>query len=172
MKYLLIICATLSACSSLRKSVNQQKQEVYKSSFSIKDSVGKLLIDTGSVSRTTGWIEYSSDSGYDKVTEEVVKEVIDPGGIRRETTRTIREKGQKRVEQSTQLSRYDSIGKKVDQNANVKQVQRQDSSAVTITKNKDIKRTTFLPWWIWLIALVVAGGLVWWKRNPIIDFFT
>lgn len=172
MKYLFIIgFIILASCSSLRKSVNQQKQEVNKSSFSFKDSAGSLSIDTSSVINLNEWGSCIIDSGYIRVTEEVVKEVIDSGVIRRETTRTIKEKGQKRVEQSTQTSKYDSIGKKVDQNANVKQVQKQDSSAVTITKDKDIKRTTFLPWWIWLIAAVV-GVVAWWKRNPIIDFFT
>lgn len=170
MKYLLIIFVLAASCSSLRKSVNLQKQEMNKSSYSLKDSVGKLLIDTSSVSRTTGWIEYSSDSGYDKVTEEIVKEVIDSGVIRRQTTRTIKEKGQKRVEQSTLVSSYDSLGKKVDQGAELKHLQQEDNNAVTVAKQKDVKRTSFLPWWIWLIALAIAGFALW-KRNPIIDFF-
>lgn len=160
-----------ASCSSLRKSVSQQKQEIKTHSFSLKDSVGKLLIDTSSVSRSTGWIVYSSDSGYDKVTEEVVKEVIDSGVIRRETTRIIKERGQKRVEQTTQVTRYDSASKKVEQKANVKLLQKEDSTAVTVATQKNIKRTTFLPWWIWLIAAGI-GVLAWWKRNSILELFT
>lgn len=171
MKYLIIMCILAASCSTMRKSLKQQKQETNTHSFSLKDSVGKLVIDTSSVSRTTGWIEYSSDSGYDKVIEEVVKEVIDSGVIRRETTRTIKEKGQKRVDQFTHLSRYDSISKKVDQNTEFKQVQKNDSTAVVVATQKDVKRTSFLPWWIWLIALGIAG-LAWWKRNSILELFT
>jgi hypothetical protein len=161
----------VASCSTMRKSVKQQKQETKTNSFLSKDSVGSASFDTSSVSRTTGWIEYSSDSGYDKVTEEVIKEVIDSNIIRRETTRTIKEKGQKRVEQSTQVSRYDSSSKKVAQNSSVKQLQKMDSTGVTVSIQKDVKRTTFLPWWIWLIVAGV-GVLGWWKRNNIIDYFT
>jgi hypothetical protein len=137
----------------------------------LKDSIGSLLIDTGSVSRTTGSIQYSSDSGYDRVTEEIIKEVIDSNIIRRETIRTIKEKGQKRVEQTTQVSRYDSTSKKVEQEANVKLLQKEDSTAVTVATQKNIKRTAFLPWWIWVIVAGL-GVLGWWKRNSLIDFFT
>lgn len=171
MKYLIIVCILAASCSSLRKSVNQQKQEVNKSTLTTIDSIGRLSVDTSSVININEWGSWIIDSGYDKVTEEVVKEVIDSGVIRRKITRTIKEKGQKRVEQTTQLSRYDSIGKNVDQNAELKTMQKVDSNAVAVTKQKEVKRTTFLPWWIWLIAAVV-GVVAWWKRNPIIDFFT
>lgn len=161
----------VASCSTLRKSVNQQKQEVNSSSLLIKDSTARTSVDSSAVTGIVSWGTWTVDSGYDKVTEEIIKEVIDSNIIRRETTRTIKERGQKRVEQSTQVSRYDSTGKNVEQNTDLKQVQKVDSTAVTVATQKDVKRTSFLPWWMWLIVACV-GVLGWWKRNSIIDFFT
>lgn len=171
MKYLLIICVALASCSSLRKSVNQQKQEVNKSSYSFNDSAGSTSIDTFSQKTLIEWIAASTDSSYDKVTEEVITEVIDSAVIHRETKRVIKEKGQKRTEQSTAIVQKDSSGKQIREQATIKQEEKKDSSVVSMIKNKDIKRTSFLPWWIWLIAAIIAG-VAWWKRNPIIDFLT
>jgi hypothetical protein len=172
MKYLIVFCLLVSACTSVRKSVNQTKQDVNKSSLLQKDSTGKLLIDTIAVSQSIGWIVYSSDSGYDKITEEVVKEIFDSNTIRRETTRTIKEKGQKRVELNTQLSKYDSARKMVEKIAEVKQMQKNDSEAVTVTTQKEIKRTSFMPWWLWLIAAIPVLIIAWLKRTSIIKYFT
>ena len=171
MKYLLIIFVLAASCSSLRKSVNQQKQEITKTMLSTKDSVGRLTIDSTYTKVISGWKTVTMDSGYDKVTEEIVKEVIDSGVIRRETTRTIKEKGQKRVEQLSSITRQDSTSKKIEQQSAVSQVQKQDSTGFTITHQKKVDRISFLPWWIWLIVAGV-GMLGWWNRNSIIDFFT
>ncbi len=171
MKHLIILCALFASCSTMRKTVTQQKQDVNKSTFFLRDSIGSLSIDTSSEKSSIEWGTIAVDSNYDKVTEEEIKEVIDSGIIRRETKRTIKEKGQKRVEQSSVIIQKDSSGKQINQQATVMQVQKNDSSAVTVTHNKQVKRTSFLPWWIWLIA-GIAGVVAWWKRNSIIDFFT
>lgn len=171
MKYLLILCILAAACSSARKSANQQKQEVNKYSYSITDSIGSSSIDSSSENGSISWITTTTDSGYDKVTEEEVKEVIDSNVIHRHTKRIIKEKGQKRTEQSSVNIQKDSTGKQAQQNSIVKQFHNEDSSIVNMTKSKYVNRTTFLPWWLWIIASII-GLLVWIKRNSIIDFFT
>jgi hypothetical protein len=171
MKYLIIICALLTACTSLKKTINRQKQDVTKSVFSVRDSIGRLTVDSTYTKIISGWKAVTFDSGYDKVTEEEVKEVVDSGIIRRETKRTIKEKGQKRVEQLSSITRQDSGSKKIDQQGSVKEVQKLDSSGVTVAQQKNVNRTSFMPWWIWFIVAGVAV-LAWWKRNPIIDFLT
>lgn len=171
MKYFLIIFI-LASCSSARKATNQQKQEVKKSSYSSKDSTGTSLVDSSSEKNSISWITTVTDSGYEKVIEEEIKEVIDSQVIHRETKRTIKEKGQKITEQSSATIEIDSTAKQVQEQARVKRSQKQDSTVVSETKNKEVKRTTFLPWWIWLIALVAAGIIAWWKKNWIINFLT
>jgi hypothetical protein len=171
MKYLVIVGVLFAACTSTRKSVNQQKQEINKSVISFRDSIGRLTVDSTSISRTTGWVASSTDSGYDKVTEEVITETIDSTGLRRETTRTIKEKGQKRTEQLSLTSKYDSAGSMITEHSQLLKLEKEDSAAVVIATQKDVKRTSFMPWWVWLIIAGVAV-LAWWKRNPIIDFFT
>jgi hypothetical protein len=146
-------------------------QDASKSSILVKDSTGYTTIDSLSVKGKIYLGAITVDSSYDKVTEEVVKETIDSNSVRREITRTIKEKGRKRIEQSSTITKSDSTGKKVSQGATVSQVQKQDSTVVMAVKQKDVKRASFLPWWIWLIALAVAG-LIWWKRNSIIDYLT
>lgn len=171
MKYLFIICALLSACTSLKKTGIRQKQEASKSNFFLRDSLVRTSIDSTYTKIISGWKTVTVDSGYERITEEELKEVIDSGIIRRETKRTIKEKGQKRVEQLSSISRQDSASKKIDQQAAVKEVQKRDSAGVTITQQKDVSRKSFMPWWIWFIVAGVAA-LAWWRRNPIIEFFT
>lgn len=171
MRYLLIISLLVSACHSAHKSESELKQKVNKTFMNEKDSAASTSIDSSTMTGVLSWIISTTDSGYDKVTEEVVKEIIDSNIIHRSITRTIKEKGQKRIEQSSTIIKNDSTGKKINQDAAVRQTQKQDSSVTTIINEKEIKRTSFLPWWIWLIPLAVAG-ITWWKRNSIIDFFT
>lgn len=170
MKYILFICVLLSGCSIFHKSVNQQKQETNRQSLSIKDSTGKITFDSTGLNRWLQWGSITVDSGYDRVTEEVIKEVVDSNVTHRETTRTIKEKGQKRIEQSSATIHNDSASEKVDQSATVRQLQAQDSSSFKVTTTKNVARTSFLPWWIWLIAAALIA-LGWWQRNPIIEFF-
>lgn len=168
MKYL-IICMLFASCSIFKKSVNQQKQEINKSVISFRDSIGRLTVDSTSTSRTTGWVVSSSDSGYDKVTEEVITEKIDSGGIRREITRTIKEKGQKRTEQLSHTSKFDSAASMITEHSQLQELEKGDSAAVIVTTQKTVNRTSLFPWWIWLIIAGVAV-LGWWQRNPIMEF--
>lgn len=169
MKYLIILCMLVSSCSVFRKSVNTVRNEASKSSITITDSTGRTTLDSTAIRIISGWKTITFDSGYDKVTEEIVKEVIDSNSVRRETARVIKEKGQKRVEQLSSITGYDSSSKKVDQQAAVKEVQKHDSAGVTVTQQKDVNRKSFMPWWIWLIIAGVAV-LGWWQRNPIMEF--
>jgi len=171
MKYLLIICLLAAACSSARKIADQQKQEVKKSSTVIRDSTGQKAVDSIGVQSLSGSTHITIDSGYDKVTEEEVKEVIDSGIIRRETKRTIKEKGQKKVEKSIEIIQKDSSSKHIKEQAAVKQVRKQDSSSFTMVKDKQVDRIMLLPWWVWIIAVLVLMGILWWKKKSIIDLF-
>lgn len=169
MRYLLIMLVFIASCTSSRKSVKQQKKEINKSLLSFRDSIRRLTTESSSTALTTGWVTSSTDSGYDKVIVEEVKEVIDSGIIRRETIRTIKEKGQKRTEQLSHTSKFDSSDSMITEHSQLQELEKEDSSAVVMTTQKDVKRTSFLPWWIWLIVAVVAV-LAWWQRNPIIAF--
>lgn len=159
----------LASCHTAHKSLNELHQEASKSSLSVKDSTGHTEIDSSGGSGSIQWGKISIDSGYDKVTEEVVKETIDSNAIHREITRTIKEKGQKRIEQSSTIIKNDSAREKVNRGATVSQAQKQDSSVAIAVNKKDVKRASFLPWWIWLIVAAIAL-LGWWQRNPIIEF--
>jgi hypothetical protein len=169
MRYLLIITILAASCHTANKSMSELHQEENKSSLSVKDSTGYTTIDSLSEKLKIFLGTLTVDSSYDKITTEVVEEVIDSNAIHREITRTIKEKGRKRIEQSSVTIKNDSTGKKVNQGATIMQLQKQDSSGKTTIKQKEVKRASFLPWWIWLIALAVIG-LIWIKRNPIIEF--
>jgi len=171
MKYLLFICLMAAACSSARKSANQQKQEVKKTFTIILDSAGKKSVDSVGVQSSSGIIHVTIDSAFDKITEEEIKEQIDSGITHRETKRIIKERGQKRTEQSAEIILKDSLGKQIREQAEVRQVKNQDSTAITVVKNKQVKRVTLLPWWVWLIAVLGLVAVLWWKKNSIIDFF-
>lgn len=160
-----------ASCSIFKKSVNQKKQEINKSLISFRDSVGTLATYLSVTSRTTGGVVSSTDSGFDRVTEEVITEKIDSNTIRREIKRTIKEKGQKRTEQLSQTSKFDSAASMITEHSQLQELEKEDSAAVIVTTQKNVKRTSFMPWWIWFIVAGVAI-LAWWKRNPIIEFFT
>ena len=169
MKYL-IICMLFVSCSIFRKSVNQVKKEANKSNLSITDSIGKITIDSSRESHVIRWGTVDIDSSYDIVIEEVIKEVIDSNVTHRETTRITKERGQKRTEESSAISHKERVGIKMSQNSTVNQLQRQDSSSVINATQKNISRSSILPWWMWLIAIALIA-LGWWQRNPIIEFF-
>lgn len=170
MKYLFFICMLFSACGIFRKSVNKSREEIYTSSKLLKDSVGRNIVDSTS---TTAFIHRGSttiDSDFDKVTEEVIVEVIDSNLINRQITRTIKERGQKKVEKFSSTIKKDSTEKKVNQLSVVKQDQEKDSNATILVTNKVISRSSFLPWWFWLIVIAVVV-VTWLKRNSIIKLF-
>lgn len=165
MKYLIIFCILFTSCSIFKKTVHQQKQ-VKKSTLLFKDSSGRLAIEMVNKTDFTKWGAGIIDSSYDKVTDEFIKDYGDSIII----TRYIKEKGQKKTEQLSHTSKFDSASSMISEHSQLQELQEEDSTAVTEVKQKDVHRTTFLPWWIWLIAAgVVALG--WWKRNPIIEFF-
>ena len=171
MKCLIVICTLFASCSIFKKSVNTQRNDVSKSTIQFKDSSGSLVVEEVKKIDLTQWGAITVDSGYDKVTEEVVTEVIDSNTIRREIKRTIKEKGQKRTEQLSHTSTFDSASSMITGHSQLQELEKEDSAAVIVTTQKIVKRTSFLPWWIWLIVagLIVLG---WWQRNPIIKFLT
>lgn len=171
MKYLFLICVLFSACGIFRKSVNKTSEEVKTSSKLSKDSVGRNVVDSSAISSSIHRGSTTIDSDFDKVTEEVIVEVIDSNLINRQITRTIKEKGQKKVEKSSYTVKKDSTGKKVNQLSAVKQDQVEDSTATILRTKKEISRSSFHPWWFWLI--VIAAAIVSWvKRNSIIKLLT
>lgn len=155
-----------ASCTLFKKSVNQQRQDVNKSLLKFTDSLGYKTVDSSSHSLTTGWATINTERSYDKIIDEVIKDYGDSVF----TVRTIKEKGQKRTEQVSHTSRYDSASAMITEHSHLQEIEQEDSSAVIITKNKDVDRTTLFPWWLWLI-LAGAVALGWWKRNPIIEFF-
>lgn len=171
MKYLLFICLLATACSSARKTASLEKENVERTSTILRDSIGKRGLDSAGIQSLLGATHITIDSGYDKVIEEKVSEDIDSNVIHRQIIRTIKERGQKRTEQSAEVIQKDSSAKHIQEQAAIKQVQKQDSLAAIVTKNKQVKRVTLLPWWIWVIAAVVLVGVLWWKKNSIIDLF-
>lgn len=167
MKYLIIICMLFSSCSIFKKTVHQQKQDINKSTLLLKDSSGYLVVEEVKKTDLTQWGVVTTDSGYDKIVDEVIKDYGDSVI----TIRTTKEKGQKRTDQVSYTSKRDTASSMITEHSQLQEVQTEDSTAITINTNKDIKRSTFLPWWIWLIVtgVVVLG---WWKRHSIIEFFT
>lgn len=165
MKYVIIICMLFTSCSIFKKSVNQQKQEINKSVISFRDSIGRLTTDVTSTSLTTGWVASATDSGYDKVTEELIKDYGDSIF----TVRTIKEKGQKRTEQLSHTTKFDSASSMITEHSQLQELEKEDSAVVTTTTQKTVNRTSLFPWWIWLIIAGVAI-LGWWQRNPIMEF--
>lgn len=165
-----ILILLFASCSSTRKAVSRLQQDVKKTSFFQKDSTGRLTVDVVSVKNDSAGTVTKTDSNYDRITEEVITEIKTDSGEYRETKRIIKEKGQKRSEQATKAERTDSIHTTTTHQVHEKEQQRADSSVTVVAQDKAVKRISFLPWWICLLALV-AGVLVWWKRNSIIDFF-
>lgn len=139
-----------ASCSIFKKSVNTQKSDVSKYQLKIIDSIVSFSTGSTSTSRSTGWVASSTDSGYDKVTDEIIKDYGDSVF----TVRTVKEKGQKRTEQLSRTSKYDSTSSMITEHSQLQEVEIEDSAATIVTTNKGIKRSTFLPWWIWLIAAV------------------
>jgi hypothetical protein len=169
MKYLIIICMLFTSCSIFRKSVNTVYQESSKSSIVKKDSTGHTVIDSSRLKIISGWKNITVDSGYDKVTDEVIKDYGDSVF----TVRTIKEKGLKRIEQTNHIVKYDSGAAMITEHSQLQEIQKEDSSGAAVTIQKDVKRSSFMPWWIWLIAAIpVAVCLYIWKRNSIVKLFT
>ena len=151
-----------ASCSLFRRSVNTIHQESSKSTFTKKDSTGHTVIDSSQLKIITGWKNITVDSGYDKVTDEVIKDYGDSVV----TVRTIKEKGRKRTEQASQVFKYDSTGVIITEHSQLQELNQEDSTVAMIAVHKDVKRTSVLPWWIWLIAAIpLAACLFIWKRN-------
>lgn len=166
---LIFILSFLSGCNIFRKSVNQQRQDINKSLQTFVDSIGQHVVDSTVTNLSTGWVTSSVDSAYEKVIEEYINEVADSNVIHTETKRIIKERGKKTVEQASTVIKYDSAGEKTNNQTHLSHLQREDSSATVIAIQKNVSRTSFLPWWIWLIAAALIA-LGWWQRNPIIEF--
>jgi hypothetical protein len=170
MKYLFFICMLFSACGIFKKSAIKSREEITTSTKVLNDSVGRTKVDSISTGTFIHRGSTTIDSDYDKVTEEVIVEVIDSNLISRQVTRTIKEKGQKKVEKSSSTIKKDSSAKKVDQIAAVMQDQEKDSNATKLVTNKIVNRSSFIPWWLWVIMLAVVV-LTWLKRYSIIKLF-
>lgn len=167
MKYLIIFCMLFASCSIFKKSVNTQRQDVSKSNILLKDSTGSKLVEEFKMTDLTQWGAVKIDSNYDKVTDELIKDYGDSIF----TIRTIKEKGQKRTEQLSHTSKYDSAASMITEHSQLQELQQEDSTAMTTAVQKDIGHTTFFPWWILFILFFVAAIAVWAKRNPLIEFF-
>jgi hypothetical protein len=155
-----------ASCSIFKKSVNQQKQEVNKSLLISRDSIGRWSIDATSTSRSTGWVVSSVDSGYDKVTDEVIKAYGDSVI----TIRTIKEKGQKKSEQMSHVSKIDSAGSMITEHSQLHEIQEEDSTTTVVSVQREVKRSSFMPWWLWIIAAAPVLVIVWYNRSGLLKF--
>lgn len=170
MKYLVIICMLFTSCGIFKKTVNSQKQKISKSTLLLNDSSGSMLVEEVKKTNLTQWGSTIIDSGYDKVIDEIIIGYTDSIVIRR----TTKEKGQKRTEQLSHISKFDSASSMITEHSQLQELQEEDSTAITEVKQKDVARSILLPWWGWLIVagLAVLIALGWWKRNSIIELFT
>src|ERR1044072_8316587 len=126
MKYLTILCMLFASCSIFKKSVNTQKHDMAKHSLSLKDSTGITAIDSTAIRIIEGWKKVTFDSVYDIVIGEVVKDY----GDSIITFRTTKEKGQKKTEQLSHISKYDSAGSIITEHSQLQELAAEDSSAV------------------------------------------
>lgn len=170
--FILLILLGCFGCSSTKKTVSKSSQEVSKSVSFEKDSVGILtlgMIDL-KIDTTSAWS--IMDSAYDRVTEEVITEYQPVAGAEpvKVTTRIIKEKGQKKTEQTTYQGSTDSTSLSVANKVKENEASNTDSTGTTVQVDKKVDRKSFLPWWVWLVALAV-GSLVVIKRNTILDYF-
>lgn len=164
----MLCCILFASCSIFRKSVNTIKKETNKSSFSLSDRVDSVTILSTAISKTFGSVILQVDSGYDKVTDELIKDYGDSIF----TVRTIKEKGQKRTEQLSHVSKYDSAGSMIVEHSQLQELQAEDSTSTVVAIQKDVKRSSFMPWWLWIVVSIpVAVVLFVWIRNSI-KFFT
>jgi hypothetical protein len=155
-----------ASCSIFKKTVHEQKQEVNKSLLISRDSIRRWSIDATSTSRSTGWVVSSVDSGYDKVTDEVIKDYGDSVF----TIRTIKEKGQKKSEQLSHVSKIDSAGSMITEHSQLQELQEEDSTATVVSVQKEVKRSSFMPWWLWLIVAAPVVVIVVYNRNGLLKF--
>jgi hypothetical protein len=166
MKYLIIICILFASCNVFKKSVNTQKNDVSKHQLKVTDSIGRLTVDSKAATITTGWVKESVDSGYDKVTDEVIRDYGDSVI----TTRITKEKGQKKTEQLSHLSKYDSAGSMITEHSQLQELQEEDSTATVVAVQKDVKRASFMPWWLWLIAAAPVLVIMVYNRKSLLKF--
>ena len=165
MKYL-IICMLFASCSIFKKSVKTQKQDVSKSTLLLKDSSGSMLVEEVKETYLTQLGVSLVDSGYDKVIDELIKDY----GDSIITVRTTKEKGQKRTEQLSHTSKYDSAGSMITEHSQLQEIEQEDSTATSITIQKNVSRSSFMPWWVWLIAVVPIVGIVVYNRSSSLKF--
>jgi KaiC/GvpD/RAD55 family RecA-like ATPase len=159
----------LSSCTSTKKSVKQFTEAVEKTGFISSDTSSKSSVDSSSSTSSITSTKNSVDSNYEKITEETIIDwiVADPEYndsaafykmVKRQTKRTIKEKGTSKKEQQQQQ-----------QTTTASSIQRADTSsgthaqgnhqAATIDKSESDKSKwkMFSGWW-WIVIVLVAGS--------------
>lgn len=187
MKLHIALIILLASCSSSRKASS--------SSSSWVDSTGRLQVDTVSlkkkdstgISRDKSIYTTSSDSGYERTTEEEEVKYVprtgrradssapaidaEPGTVVTVIRRTTREKGTLKNESSVVLNRTDStVVSSADSTAG-HQVAQTTVNKQQSEKSRSVARSRFLPGFMWVLALLLIAWLGWriyrWKTQGI-----
>lgn len=194
MKNLLYITAliTLASCGTTRKSINRFSQEVKRSESFQKDSSDSKITHSVSLTVDSNGFYKTMDSIYYRIIEEQIIEInnphgdttIDtrpnmpsgndpdgyfyapPGATIKMTKRTIKDRGQKKTESNTLVVKKDSVFIKKTEAVYVTTTKQVDSAGTTHIANKNLYRSG-VRWYVWTIACLVIGGVVWWRRRQI-----
>lgn len=183
---ILLLTILVISCGSLKKSVRSFTQEIEKTENFKRDSSLKQEYKSEAKKVDSSRVIEKEDSGYERETIEEItespympigQEYVDtpalqplPGGaipVTRTIKRTIREKGQKKTEVSSQAAVKEENKEQVSTTAHVAEEKKVDTSAKIAVKGKDVKRSG-LPWYLWLAIIVSAGLLIYRYRWRIV----
>lgn len=183
---ILLLLAVMASCGTMRKSKSSFHQEAAKHELSTRDSTGTSLAESSVKKVDSSHVIEKEESGYERETIEVITETpymptgqdyIDTpsfkplqGGaipVTRTTTRTIREKGQKVKETTAQVAVKEETQEKQQQAAQVKSLDRKDTTATVKATSKQVERSA-LPWWAWGLIIVAFLALIYRYRHKIL----
>lgn len=170
---LLLLLAVLASCGSTRKALHSFSSEVSKTEFFKKDSAGTSQAETSVKKVDSSHVIEKEESGWERETVEVITETFPTGtdtpAIQflqggaipksRTTTRTIREKGQKKTETTAQVAKKEERHQQQAQAAQTSDTRVKDTTAKVEAKSKQVQRSGLSFWqWAGVISLALAVG--------------
>lgn len=180
MKYLILVLL-LSSCSVLKKTVKTHDREQQKIEASAEEkTVTETKTEGKAKTVTTEEMDTTFQTAGERLTarstdikneplilegKEFTTIVFDSAGVTKATTvvkpQTVHAKNKKRTEreesrQQTKTVKSDSTGEF-----------KEKLKSETDTKDRGVKKTGLLiPWWIWLVLVLILAGFAWWKFRP------